>query len=75
MSTITFDTLALTTALTQFGIEQKQAEVIVKAQSVWVTRDYFDSKLAPLCADLMLLKWMLGVLLASVVSLMVTAIF
>jgi hypothetical protein len=33
MSTITFDTLALTTALTQFGIEQKQAEVIVKAQS------------------------------------------
>ncbi len=34
MSTVTFDTLQFVQTLTESGFEQKQAEVIVKAQSV-----------------------------------------
>jgi hypothetical protein len=79
MTTITFDTLELTDALKQSGIEQKQAEAIVKAivkaQGELVTRDYLDIKLAPIAADLMLLKWMLGVLLAGVLSLVLKTFF
>lgn len=79
MSTITFDTLELTDALKQSGIEQKQAEAIVKAivkaQGELVTRDYLDIKLAPIAADLMLLKWMLGLILAANLSLVLKAFF
>jgi hypothetical protein len=79
MTTITFDTLELTDALKQSGIEQQQAEAIVKAivkaQGELVTRDYLDIKIAPVSADLMLLKWMLGVLLAGVLSLILKAFF
>lgn len=79
MTTITFDTLELTDALKQSGIEQKQAEAIVKAivkaQGELVTRDYLDIKLAPITADLMLLKWMLGLILAANLSLVLKAFF
>lgn len=79
MTTITFDTLELTDALKQSGIEQKQAEAIVKAivkaQGELVTRDYLDIKLSPLSADLMLLKWMLGLILAANLSLVLKAFF
>jgi len=79
MTTVTFDTLELTDALKQSGIEQKQAEAIVKAilkaQNELVTRDYLDIKLAPIAADLMLLKWMLGLLLAGLLSLVLKAFF
>jgi hypothetical protein len=79
MTTITFDTLELTTALKESGIEQKQAEAIVKAivkaQGELVTRDYLDIKLAPITADLTLLKWMLGLILAANLSLVLKAFF
>lgn len=74
MTTITFDTLELTDALKQSGIEQQQAEAI-EAQGELVTRDYLDIKIAPISADLMLLKWMLGVLLVGVLSLILKAFF
>jgi hypothetical protein len=79
MTTITFDTLELTDALKQSGIEQKQAEAIVKAivkaQGELVTRDYLDIKLSTITADLMLLKWMLGLILAANLSLVLKAFF
>ena len=79
MTTITFDTLELTAALKQSGIEQNQAEAIVKtivkAQSELVTRDYLDIKFAPINANLMLFKWMLGLILAANLSLVLKAFF
>jgi hypothetical protein len=79
MTTVTFDTLELTAALKQSGIEQQQAEAIVKAivkaQGELVTKDYLDIKLAPITADLVLLKWMLGLILAANLSLVLKAFF
>ena len=73
MSTITFDTLALVTQLRSAGIPQEQAEavvkVIVESQGSLVTDTKLDTALAPIRTDLAVLKWMLGVMLAGVVSL------
>ncbi|WP_411726374.1 DUF1640 domain-containing protein [Methyloglobulus sp.] len=79
MATVTFDTLELVEKLVKSGIEQKQAETIVRviaeAQESIVTKDYLDIKLAPINTDLAVLKWMMGVLLAGVISLVLKAFF
>jgi len=79
MSTVTFDTLELTDALKKAGIPQEQAEavvrVIAKAQDQLVTKTDLDSALAPLRTDLAVLKWMIGVLLAGVISLVMKTFF
>lgn len=81
MSTITFDTLQLVEQLRSAGISQEQAEavvkVIAKSQDSLVTVDYFDRKqesaLAPLRTDLAVLKWIMGVVAAGVMSLVLKA--
>ena len=79
MSTVTFDTLELTDALKKAGIPQEQAEAVVrliaKAQDQLVTKNDLDSTLAPLKTDLAVLKWIIGVLLAGVVSLVMKTFF
>ena len=83
MTTITFDTLELVEKLKAAGMEQKQAEAVVRtiaeAQETLVSRDYFDHKLdkvlAPIYTDLAVLKWMMGVLLGGVLSLVLKAFF
>jgi hypothetical protein len=83
MTTVTFDTLQLVDKLKSAGIPQEQAEavvrVIVEAQETLVTRDYLDNRLdkvlAPIYTDLAVLKWMIGVLLAGVISLVLKAFF
>jgi hypothetical protein len=90
MTTITFDTLELVSKLKSAGIPQEQAEavvrVIVEAQDTLVTKDHFDHKLEKELAALRLklvehdgqfnlIKWMLGVLLAGVLSLVLKAFF
>ena len=79
MATVTFDTLELTDALKKAGIPQEQAEaivrVLVKAQDQLVTKTDLDSALAPLRNDLAVLKWMMGLLLAGVVSLVLKTYF
>ncbi|MDD2864945.1 MAG: DUF1640 domain-containing protein [Methylococcales bacterium] len=83
MSAVTFDTLELTDLLRTSGIEQKQAEAIVKtiakAQDGLVTKEYLDYKfekeLAPIRTDLVLLKWMMGLLLGGVLSIVVKTYF
>jgi len=83
MTTITFDTLQLVDKLKSAGIPQEQAEAVVRviaeAQETLVTRDYLDNRLdktlAPIYTDLAVLKWMMGVLLAGVVSLVLKAFF
>lgn len=83
MTTVTFDTLQLVDKLKAAGIPPEQAEAVVRviaeAQDELVTRTYLDSKLerelAPIRTDLAVLKWMMGVLLAGVLSLILKAFF
>ena len=79
MTTITFYTLELVDKLKTAGIPQEQAEaivrVLVKAQDQLVTKTDLDSALAPLRTDLAVLKWMMGLLLAGVVSLVLKTYF
>ncbi len=79
MATVTFDTQELVRELRSAGLPQEQAEavvrVIAKSHEELVTKPYLDSKLAPIHTDLAVLKWMMGVLLAGVLSLVIKAFF
>jgi len=83
MTTITVDTLQLVEQLRSAGIPQEQAEavvrVIAKSQDSLVTKDHLDSKLesslAPLRTDLAVLKWMMGLVMAGVMSLVLKNFF
>lgn len=90
MTTITFDTLELVDKLKIAGVSQAQAEavvrVIVKAQDGLVTKhDLTEIKneiktdmnvrFERIDGELKLNRWMLGVLLAGVISLVLKAFF
>lgn len=83
MPTVTFDTLKLVEKLKAAGFPQDQAEavvrVIVDAQDELVTKAYLDNtlekSLAPIRTDLAVLKWMMGFLLAGVISLVIRTFF
>ncbi|KJV05197.1 DUF1640 domain-containing protein [Methylocucumis oryzae] len=79
MTTITFDTLQLVDKLKAAGIPQEQAEAVVRtiaeAQTQLVTKTDLDIALAPLKTDLAVLKWMMGVMLAGIVSLVLKTFF
>jgi hypothetical protein len=79
MATVTFDTLKLVEKLKLAGIAPEQAEavirVIVEAQDELVTKSYLDITLAPIKTDLAILKWMMGILLAGVMSLVMKSFF
>jgi len=76
MSTITFGTHEFVRRLEEAGFDQKQAEgvirVMAEAQGPLVTRDYLDFKLekefAPIRAELLLVKWMMGALIALAIA-------
>ncbi len=83
MTTITFDTLHLVDKLKAAGFPPEQAEAVVRAigeaQEELVTKTYLDhtleKALAPIRTDLTLLKWMMGLLLAGVMSLVLKGFF
>ncbi|MBP6582656.1 MAG: DUF1640 domain-containing protein [Chromatiaceae bacterium] len=83
MTTITFDTLHLVDKLKAAGFPPEQAEAVVRAigeaQEELVTKTYLDhtleKTLAPIRTDLTLLKWMMGLLLAGVMSLVLKGFF
>lgn len=79
MTTITFDTLELVDKLKSAGIPQGQAEAVVRviaeAQNRLVTKDDLEIALSPLKTDLAVLKWMMGLLLVSVLSLVLKTFF
>jgi hypothetical protein len=83
MTTITFDTLQLVDKLKAAGFPPEQAESVIRAigeaQAELVTTAYLDHTLertlAPLRTDLTVLKWMMGVLLAGVMSLILKGFF
>jgi hypothetical protein len=75
MTTITFDTLELVDKLKTAGIPQEQAEAVVRviadAQHRLVTKDDLEIALSPLKTDLAVLKWMMGILIAGVMSIVI----
>jgi len=81
MSTITFDTQEAVVKLKSVGVSQEHADafirVIANAQEQLVTRDYLDLKfqqeLSPVKIDLAVLKWMMGLLLGGMLSLIIKA--
>ena len=90
MATITFDTLELVDKLKTAGIPQEQAEAVVRviaeAQNGLVTKHDLTEAKNEIKADmnvrferidgeLKLNRWMLGVLLAGVISLVLKAFF
>jgi hypothetical protein len=79
MTTITFDTLELVDRLKTAGIPQEQAEAVVRviaeAQNRLVTKDDLEIALSPLKTDLAVLKWMMGILIAGVLSIVLKTFF
>ena len=73
MSAITFDTHKVVRKLQEAGFDEKQAEGLTEAmraaidESELVTKKYLQIELAPLKADLNLIKWMMGALIAIAV--------
>jgi len=72
MSTITFDTLEFTRKLRDAGLDERQAEAVVRviadAQGQLVTKTDLQIELAPIKADLLVIKWMMGGLIALAIS-------
>ncbi len=87
MTTITFDTLKFANKLKSAGVPDKQAEAEAEAISEvlevnlkdLVTKEYLDVKfqqeLAPIRTDLAILKWMMGILIAGVMSIVIKTFF
>jgi hypothetical protein len=79
MTTITFATLELVEKLKTAGLAQEQAEAVIRAisaaQQDLVTKADLEQALAPIRTDLTVLKWMMGVILAGVVSLVIKGFF
>lgn len=87
MATITFDTLKFTQRLEQAGISRDQAVAMAEAQkeslaeimeSQVATKNdvqYLKLKLVEHDGQFTLIRWMLGVLLAGVASLVLKAFF
>ena len=87
MAAITSDTLKFANKLKSAGVPDKQAEAEAEALSEalevnlkeLVTKEYLDTKfhqeLAPIRTDLAVLKWMIGILIAGVMSLVLKTFF
>jgi 2-keto-3-deoxy-galactonokinase len=74
MTTITFDTHKFVRKLKEAGFEEKQAEALTEAiqsisnESEIVTRRDLQIELAPIKADINLMKWMLGAILGLAIA-------
>ena len=74
MGSITFDTHRFVRRLQEAGFNEKQAEGLTEAmrsaidESELVTKKDLQIALAPINADLNLVKWMLGAVLALAIA-------
>lgn len=81
MPAITFDTLKFTKKLKEAGFPEAQAEAVVDAflgatgEAKLATKKDPQIELAPIKADISLIKWMLGLLLGGVLALILRAFF
>ncbi len=81
MSTVTFDTLKFVKTLEQSGMDAAQAEAIAAAyrdasadQQV-VTKQDLEIELAPIKAELQILKWMNSLVLGGIIVLILKSFF
>lgn len=81
MSTVTFDTLKFVKTLEASGIDNKQAEAIAAAYQCaagdqqLVTKQDLEIELAPIKAELQVLKWMSGLIIGGIIVLILKALF
>jgi cell division protein FtsX len=81
MASITFDTHKFIRRLKEAGVPESQAEAMAEAlrdaqgEAELVTKQDMQLELAPIKADVQLIKWMLGILLAGVASLVIKSFF
>jgi hypothetical protein len=72
MNTITFDTMSFTRKLREAGLDERQAEAVVRvmadAQSNLVARDHFDLHMKLIDAKFDKITWMLGVVLGLAIA-------
>ena len=74
MRSITFDTHKFVQRLQEAGFDQKQAEGLTEAmraaidESELVTKKDLQIELSPIKADLNLIKWMMGALIAIAIA-------
>ena len=77
MSSITFDTHRFVRRLREAGFDEKQAEALTEVmrsaidESELLTKKDLQIELAPIRADLTMLKWMSGLVLGGIVTLIV----
>ncbi|HCI52566.1 MAG TPA: DUF1640 domain-containing protein [Gallionella sp.] len=81
MSTVTFDTLKFVKTPEASGMQNNQAEAIANAyrdasnDQELVTKKDIQLELAPMKAELQILKWMTGLVLGGVVALVLKSFF
>lgn len=81
MASLTFDTHQFVRKLRERGFTEQQAEALAEAladaqhEAELVTKKDLQIELAPVRADINLIKWMLGVLLAGVAALVLKSFF
>ncbi len=81
MATTTFDTHRFVRRLESAGLSTPQAESIADAfkeaqgESDWITRKDLQIELAPIKSDLLLLKWMMGLMIAGIIALVLRSFF
>jgi hypothetical protein len=81
MSTVTFDTLKFVKTLEASGIQNSQAEAIAAAyrdaanDQQLVTKSDLQIELAPIKAELQVMKWMSGLILGGVAALILKSFF
>lgn len=74
MATVKFDNHKFVRKLKEAGFEEKQAEALTEAmqsvinESSLVTKQDLQIELAPIKADINLMKWMLGALLGLAIA-------
>jgi hypothetical protein len=81
MTTVTFDTLKFVERLKAARLPDEQARAVAEAvrdaqgEADLATRKDLQIELAPIKADIMILKWMIGLVLGGVVALILKAFF
>ena len=81
MGTVTFDTLKFVKTLEAGGMDEKQAEAMAFAyrdatsDQQLVTQKDLQIELAPVKADIQILKWMTGLVLGGIIALVLKSFF
>ena len=81
MSTVTFDTLKFVETLKKGGFDEEKAKSIAtayqdaSADQALVTKQDLQIELAPIKAELQVMKWMSGLIMGGVIALILKSFF